>query len=357
MESKKYISDHPGNYMHFKVIFDSAYHYAIKEDNEIRRRTFWEFTDAEVDELQKKVKGIVVGNNIKDDDIIFFSQSSKFPKTFLSNAGLKIKRTISKDKSTRIVCDKSEFVNFKLLDKSNRRDYYVVLDPLCPNMIFFVCAEELQTIGLDVEECKKRFGGEWTLYRTLPCDVGMEFVNNIINYDSKLTTTEDLIRYMNNNLPLASDDQKATILGLIKSDDIENNKLGFNTLKMFSLKNILMDLVLALNSRSAFDPSISNSIDYKYIRQLIPISSYDLFDIRYYYSDSLKGFAKMFNSGLIDNSQKDLMLKTINERKAYGSRGLTLKKGTALSEKDIKELKSYGFQIENYTYGASSSGN
>ena len=319
---------------------NTGYEYSLKFDkNHIYQTTYnernvsyFECVDDEIKTLIDNCNNIT-SNTIKDNDVIFFSEESTFPKLLLSRLNLSVKRTLKTDKATKIIIN-----NNKLLNKNGNTIIpgYIII-PLDGKNYYFIEDSNLKEINLSIDLAKLYFPGEWKRVICLNGRVDKKFIDLINDYHAIITTPVQVTEYLNSKLTKLDLETKDSMISMLKANDEEHNKLAINMLGMYDLSDVLYDIYEILGKKGDIPDCIKNSVMFKYLMSLIestPTLLIEAFEDYYWRrSEKLNILSKIFNLP-ISHDQK---LKCFNQIKK--NCGLDFNK---LSNNDKKLLDARG---------------
>lgn len=290
------------------ISFDSDGIYTIR-NNRSSDFNYLDITESELETLKKNISKITFPQ-IVDRDIIYFNKDTAFPKLLLGRLDLKIKRTIKKDKCTKIVINKDSILSNN--DISSAQSGYIIFvggkgeDDY--NQIFFISNQEIEKSekeDITLELMQKYFPGVWKKAVCIPNRITSESLNLINSSPEKLVTVQNIAIYLNSQLPELDSDSAKTMISLFKAGP-EEKKLAVNMIASFNISSMLFDIYQAIgNSAGFFDQSTKNSINYKYFRLLIGDSPSDI-ETRWrygtYYQNTM--ISNVFHNPLASSDQK-----------------------------------------------------
>lgn len=233
---------------------------------------FFEMTPEEFEILKEGPKF----KEIKDGDTIFITKNTKFPKLFIGESGVPLKRTTVTKKADVIVVPNSVHKVFKEIREHGELVYVIPHTP--DDDWMFVSCSHLREVGLGVEDLKRDYldyywpgnYGDPVLSYFLPRDLDSEYLMT-----DKLTTFDSLYHYMNSKMTKVIPEMRSNILRMLRSKDQLQMKLAIDMLKTLDLSGILFDVVWAItlphNSYNYkiwhyIPNSIKNSVNFKYIK-------------------------------------------------------------------------------------------
>lgn len=243
---------------------------------------FFEMTPEEFEVLKEGPKF----KEIKDGDTIFITKNTKFPKLFIGESGVPLKRTTMTKKADVIVVPNSVHKVFEEIKNHGELVYAIPHTP--DNDWMFVSCTHLREVGLGVEDLKRDYldfywpgnYGDPVLSYFLPREIESEYLMS-----DKLTTFDSLYHYMNSKMIKVTPEMRSNILGMLRSKDQLQMKLAIDMLKTLDLSGILFDVLWAItfphNSYNYkiwhyIPDSIKNSVNFKYIMACLGCSGRDL---------------------------------------------------------------------------------
>jgi len=261
-------------------------------------------TDEDLEYLKQQVTLSI--QPLTDDDKIFFDNCT-FPKLFVNDVPCKIKRVIKKDSATKIITNKENIISQKEVDQikseivAKTETNYYIFDQ-----------DNINAYNIDLD----RFLSNNNMQRlenikSIPQSINKHRLLLVDDY-GKLTTVENLVKYLNNYLPDPTDEQKETILSLLKSNEAENIDLGVNMCRMFKMDDILFDIYLALANIQGYSGHASankanrNNVRWKYLMYFGKFTLYDFNDFYRPWSvgNRLVKIGSLYNSNVLSIKQK-----------------------------------------------------
>lgn len=261
------------------------------------------------DDVIEKLKNLVdnVNSPIVDGDVILFKNST-FPKLFLKDIGSKVTRTIKEEKATKIVTDSSNVVQKEDLDNITpcllikKSDFYYIL-----------YEDNISKYNIDLDKFLADNG--FTLVKDAKIVNETLTSNKIENvqYSDKLTTTEQLVHYINNYLPNPTKEQKDCLLSLLKSTEVTNVELGINMIKGINISDCIFDIYKALSGDSGRyyyrrDLTINkinrNNVRWKYLAGLADMKFADFYCFNRSYQNVFHKLYNIYKLSFISLDQK-----------------------------------------------------
>lgn len=271
---------------------------------------FCEIPEDEITSLKDNIDKVTFPS-IVDGDVIYFDKNTSFPKLMLGRLDLNVKRTVKKDKCTKIVAETSTLISKEDLDSLESGFVIMVggTDETDFSQIFYISDDNIQSAvneGISLDLMQKYFKGRWIKVVILNDKVTDASIQLIKSNPDKITTVQQVAAYLNSKLPALDDESAKTMISLFKSNS-EEKKLAVNMLASFNVSNILFDICYALGeSGTSFDINTKNSINYKYFSILLgcnPAVIESNFRKNYWYSGGI--IADLFHNGLLTSDQKE----------------------------------------------------
>lgn len=264
----------------------------------------------ELEELTIKV-GSAFNNIIQNGQTIYFDKTAVFRKSMLNNLNVGLKRTIKIDKADRIVIGKYNIPTVKELD--NTHSGYFITNKT--EEYFFISDDHIRImskLGLTLDMMKTYFPGDWKKAVWVNNKITDSSLSCFMNYHDKIITSQQLVEYINTQLPSLDDNSFQTFLGMILGNE-EDQLLALNMLVTFNISDRICTIADAIHTKvTTFSDKVKNSVNYKYFQLILGASPVSIVnDFRAYYW-SRKLFAQMYHDGVMSDNCRHTLWKYFN---------------------------------------------
>ena len=285
------------------LIFDNNYLYDTP--NYINDYYLYYLTELEEKELLSTIN-LVTFPSLQSGDSVYFDDSVTFPRNLCTTLGQGLKRTIKKDKATKILVNKNKSFSKDNYAEYLKFGYYVKLSNQY-SVIFFIPDSNIIELGLSEDKVEKLIGSELNRGFLLNKSIPISYLDLIKESGSILTPSTELIKYINKSLPNLTESNKENILGLV-SNNQEQLKLAFNTLIGFNTSDIIWDFIFKLAQLDNIDNNLKNTVNFKYIVSILGYTLKDyqsiVYRYRYYYDSCFEILSSIYHSDLISEDQR-----------------------------------------------------
>lgn len=242
---------------------------------------FFDLTDEEFEILKQGP----FNDEIKDGDKVFISKDVKFPKLFIGESGIPIKRSASAKNADKIVISDNTLQKYTDIKVNGEKVY---LFHSINDEWRYVSIARIQEKNKTVEDLQRDYlelnwPGVWG--DPIPCYILPRTIDESYLEIDKMVLFHNLFHYINSKMTPVTQEIRTNIIGMLRSNDTMQMKLAIDMLKTLDLSGILFDLLWVLsydrfNWRPGvyhyLEPSVKQSVNFKYIMECLGVNGRDL---------------------------------------------------------------------------------